>query len=261
MKIGIIGGSGVYDSGLITDEKKQKVHTPYGAPSDLVTTGKMGEVEIVFLPRHGENHEFNPTNVNYQANIWAMKELGVTHILAPSAVGSLKEEYEPGDMVFTDQFIDRTTKRKSTFYEGIQVAHVGVAEPTCPEIRRLLAEEAEKLGIKYHEIGTCVTIEGPRFSTKAESKMFQAWDGDIIGMTMVPECVLAREAEICYATIAMVTDYDVWKEGEEVSNQKVLETMKENIGKVKKLLQTTIPKIAKLERQCSCKNAMDGALM
>ncbi|MAG38464.1 S-methyl-5'-thioadenosine phosphorylase [Candidatus Woesearchaeota archaeon] len=261
MKIGIIGGSGVYDPNLLQESKQIKIHTPFGPTSDLVTTGKIEGIEVVIIPRHGSKHTINPTNVNYRANIWAMKELKVTHILAPSAVGSLREEYKPGDLVFTSQFIDRTTKRKSTFYEGNQVVHIGTADPTCPEIRDLLAIEAEKLGFSFHKEGTCVTIEGPRFSTRAESKAFQMWGGDIIGMTMVPECVLAREAEICYSTIAMVTDYDVWKEGEEVSNEKVLKTMSENLENVKKLLIITIKAIAKLNRNCSCKNALQGALM
>ncbi|MBU0667088.1 MAG: S-methyl-5'-thioadenosine phosphorylase [Nanoarchaeota archaeon] len=261
MKIGIIGGSGVYDPGMLTNIKKVKLHTPYGATSEIITSGKFENIDAFFISRHGANHEINPTNVNYRANIWALKELGVTHILAPSAVGSLKEEYKPGDMVFTDQFIDKTTKRISTFYETGQVAHVGIAEPTCPEMRNLLSKEAKKLGIPFHKSGTCVTIEGPRFSTKAESKMFRLLGGDIIGMTMVPECVLAREAEMCYATIAMVTDYDVWKEGEEVSNKKVLATMKKNVENIKRILKAVIPEIAKLERKCFCKNAMKEAFM
>ncbi len=261
MKIGIIGGSGIYDPELFTEAKKIKVHTPFGATSDLVMTGKFDGVDVIFIPRHGPGHTINPTNVNYRANIWAMKELGVTHILAPSAVGSLKEEYRPGELVFTDQFIDRTTKRSSTFYETGQVAHIGIAEPTCLEIRNVLSETAEELGLEFHYEGTCVIIEGPRFSTKAESKMFRMWGGDIIGMTMVPECILAREAGICYQTIAMVTDYDVWKEGEEVNNQKVLETMKSNVSKVKKLLSKAIPRVAKLGRKCTCKDAIKSALM
>jgi 5'-methylthioadenosine phosphorylase len=260
MKIGIIGGTGVYDPNLVSDEKKMKMHTPYGATSDLVITGNFKGVDIVVIPRHGTGHIINPTNVNYRANIWAMKHLGVTHILAPSAVGSLSKNYKPGDFVFTDQFIDRTTKRISTFYDGNQVCHIGMAEATCPQLRMLLSQEAKKLGLPYHKEGTCVVIEGPRFSTRAESELFRSWGADIIGMTMVPECVLAREAEICYATIATVTDYDVWKVDNEVSVDQVIKTMKLNNERVKKLLEAVIPKIAD-DSSCSCRNALKGTFM
>ncbi|MEA3378931.1 MAG: S-methyl-5'-thioadenosine phosphorylase, partial [Nanoarchaeota archaeon] len=211
VKVGIIGGSGVYDSEILEDIKEVKVHTPFGATSDSLTIGRMQGTDIVFLPRHGQGHKINPTNVPYRANIWAMKELGVTHILAPSAVGSLKEEIKPGDIVFSNQFIDRTLHRRSTFYEGSQVCHISVAEPCCNSLRKLLIESANSLGFPFHEKGTCVVIEGPRFSTRAESNVFKSWNADIIGMTMAPEVVLAREAQICYQTIATVTDYDVWK--------------------------------------------------
>ncbi|MDP2909270.1 MAG: MTAP family purine nucleoside phosphorylase, partial [Nanoarchaeota archaeon] len=182
-KIGIIGGTGVYDPNLIEDSKKIKVHTPFGKTSDLVTIGVFQGKEIAVIPRHGTGHRINPSNVNYRANIWALKSLGVTHILASSAVGSLKEEYNPGDLVLVDQFIDRTYKRNTTFYEGDQVCHVSTAEPFCPSLRRIFSEEAKKLKIRFHEKGTCVVVEGPRFSTKAESRMYQNWGADIIGMT------------------------------------------------------------------------------
>lgn len=259
MRIGIIGGSGVYDPNLLDDAEKRKVHTPYGRPSDLVTVGIYKGVPVAIIPRHGTGHVVNPTNVNYRANIYALKSLGVTHILATSAVGSLKDEIKPGDFVFADQFIDRTTKRAQSFYEGNQVCHISVADPFCPELRKLLISEAKRLKFSHHEKGACVVIEGPRFSTKAESKMFRMWGGDIIGMTMCPEAVLAREAEICYATIAMVTDYDVWKEHHVTINM-VLETMAKNSEKVKTLLGEAIPKIPE-KRPCECKSALKTALL
>ena len=258
MRVGIIGGSGVYDPNLLENAEKKKVHTPYGRPSDLVTVGIYKGVPVAIIPRHGTGHVINPTQVNYRANIYALKSLGVTHIIATSAVGSLKEEMKPGEFVFADQFIDRTTKRVQSFYEGNQICHISVAEPFCPELRSLLIKEAKRLKFPHHEKGTCVVIEGPRFSTKAESLMFQQWGGDIIGMTMVPEVVLAREAEICYATIAMVTDYDVWK-GQHVSLDMVLKTMRKNSEKVKILLGEIIPKIPE-KRTCKCKDALKTAL-
>ena len=258
VKIGIIGGTGVYDPNLIENSKKIKLHTPFGKTSDFITTGIFENREIAVIPRHGIGHRINPSNVNYRANIWAMKKLGVTHILASSAVGSLKEEYKPGDLVLTDQFIDRTYKRKTTFYEGDQVCHVSTAEPFCNCLRQKLRKEAESLKLNFHNKGTCVVVEGPRFSTKAESKMFQSWGANIIGMTMHPEATLAREAEICYATVAMVTDYDCWKETN-VDLDEVLEVMKNNVQKVKELFKATIPTIN--DDSCSCKSALKSALI
>jgi 5'-methylthioadenosine phosphorylase len=188
-----------------------------------------------------------------------MKKLGVQRILAPSAVGSLKEEYRPGDTVIVDQFIDKTTKREQSFYTGKQVCHISVADPMCPELRETLVRKAEEMKIRYHKTGTYVCIEGPRFSTKAESKMHRSWDADIIGMTLVPECVLAREAEICYACIATVTDYDVWKE-HLVNAEEVAKTMKQNLEKIKTLVAETIATLPK-ERKCECKHALKSALV
>ena len=258
VKIGIIGGTGVYDPKLVEDEKSNKIHTPYGPTSDFVMTGKFKGIDIVVIPRHGMGHIVNPTNVNYRANIYAMKQLGVTHIIAPSAVGSLKEEYKPGDLVFTDQFIDRTTKRVQTFYDGKQVCHISMAEPMCGNLRGLLMQAAQKLGLSFHKTGTIIVVEGPRFSTKAESNLFRSWNADIIGMTMVPEVVLAREAEICYASVGMVTDYDCWKE-EEVTGDMVVATMKKNAVNVKKLLEAVIPLIK--DDDCACRHALKHALM
>ena len=258
-EIGIIGGTGVYDPQLLKDVKEVKLSTPYGPPSDSITVGELKDRKIAFLPRHSKKHTIRPTDVNSRANIHALKELGVHRILAPAAVGSLREEFKPGDVVFVDQFIDRTTKREQSFYAGPQVCHISVAEPMCPELREILIEVADGMNISYHKTGTYVCIEGPRFSTKAESKMFKSWDADIIGMTLVPECILAREAEICYASIATVTDYDVWKD-HPVSADEVVKTMKENIEKVKNIITGAIPRIPK-ERGCECGAALRNALI
>ncbi|MBI2126319.1 MAG: S-methyl-5'-thioadenosine phosphorylase [Thaumarchaeota archaeon] len=257
-EIGIIGGTGVYDPGLLEDAKSIKVYTPYGEPSDYVTVGVFKGRKVAFLPRHGKGHRIPPHKINYRANIWAFKELGVTRIVAPSAVGSLKEEMEPGHTVIPDQFIDRTRSRPSTFYEGGFVCHVSTADPFCPEIRKLAIGSAKKLKIDVHDYGTYVCIEGPRFSTRAESKMFRQWGAHIIGMTLVPEVVLAREAEMCYVNIATVTDYDVWAD-KPVSAEEVVETLRKNVDKTKKMLERIIPEIPK-KRRCTCGQALEGAI-
>lgn len=257
-KIGIIGGSGVDDPKIMKDSKKIKIHTPYGATSDLVTTGTVKGVQTVVIPRHGDSHRINPTNVNYRANVWAMKELGVTHIIAPTACGSLRENIKPGDLVFIDQFIDRTTKRHQSFYEGTEVCHISMAEPFCQKIRKILVEIAKEQKFSYHEKGTIITIEGPRFSTKAESRLFRSWNCDVINMTTVPESVLAREAGICYQPIAMSTDYDCWRESEKaVTVDMILKTMHDNGEKVKKILVEIIPRLKDWE--CNCKEAIKSA--
>lgn len=257
--IGIIGGTGVYDPQLLKNVEEIKLHTPYGPPSDSVTIGELKGRKIAFIPRHSRKHTIRPTDVNSRANIYALKELGVQRILAPSAVGSLKEEFKPGDVVFVDQFIDRTTKREQSFYTGPQVCHISVADPMCPELRGILIGVADEMNISYHTAGTYICIEGPRFSTKAESRMFRSWGADIIGMTLVPECVLAREAEICYASIATVTDYDVWKD-HPVSVEEVVKTMRDNVEKVKKTITETILRMPR-ERGCQCGGALKNALV
>ena len=260
VKVGIIGGSGVDDPKIFEDYKKIKKHTPYGQTSDLLTVGKLNGVDVVIVPRHGDSHRVYPSVVNYRANIWAMKELGVTHIIAPSAVGSLREDYKPGELVFTDQFIDRTTKRHSTFYEGVEVCHIPMAEPFCSNLRSVLKESADSLGIANHSKGTIVVVEGPRFSTKAESNLFRSWGCDIIGMTTVPEAVLAREAGICYAAVSMVTDYDCWHSSHEsVTVDVVMETMRKNSENIKKLLGEVIPRISGVE--CKCREDYKNAMM
>ncbi|XP_043370559.1 S-methyl-5'-thioadenosine phosphorylase isoform X3 [Dermochelys coriacea] len=222
-------------------------------PSDALILGKIKNVDCVLLARHGRHHTIMPTNVNFRANIWALKEEGCTHILVTTACGSLREEIQPGDIVMIDQFIDRTIKRHSTFYDGFYsnlpgVCHIPMAEPFCTKTREVLMEIAKKHGIKCHSKGTVITIEGPRFSSRAESLMFRNWGADVINMTTVPEVVLAREAGICYASIAMATDYDCWKEHEEaVSVDKVLKTLKENANKATSILLTAIPQIGSMD--------------
>jgi 5'-methylthioadenosine phosphorylase len=257
--VGVIGGTGVYDPQFLEKCEEVKVGTPYGAPSDFIIVGELGGRSVAFLPRHGRRHTIRPSDVNSRANIHALKELGVQWILAPSTVGSLREEFRPGDVVLVDQFIDRTTRREESFYTGPQVCHVSMAEPTCPELRRLLGGIADEMRIRYHKSATYVCVEGPRFSTRAESRMFRGWGADVVGMTLVPECVLAREAEMCYASIAMVTDYDVWKD-HVVSAREVGKIMSENVEKVKKLIREAVPRIPK-ERGCECKTALTSALI
>ncbi len=258
-EIGIIGGTGFYDPKLLSNVEEMKVRTPYGLPSDSITIGELKGRRVAFLPRHSRKHTIRPSDVNSRANIFAFKKLGVQRILAPSTVGSLREEFKPGDVVFIDQFIDRTTRREQSFYAGKQVCHISVAEPMCPELRRTLIKTADDINLPTHNTGTYVCIEGPRFSTKAESRLFRTWGADVVGMTLVPECVLAREAEICYCSIATVTDYDVWKD-QPVSAAEVRKTMKANIEKVKSIITSAIPNIPK-ERECECKSALQSALL
>src|SRR3989344_1333885 len=208
IKIGIIGGSGLEDPKILKDAKEIDATTKFGSPSSSLTTGKINDADVVILSRHGKKHTIMPSNVNYRANITALKEQGCTHIIATTACGSLREDIKPGNLVFCDQFIDMTTKRAQTFYDSDKVCHIPMAEPFCEKLRKLLAEAASELKIKHHNKGTVVTIEGPRFSTKAESHMFRQWKADVINMSTVPEVVLAREAGICYAIVAMSTDWD-----------------------------------------------------
>ncbi|MCS7145316.1 MAG: S-methyl-5'-thioadenosine phosphorylase [Nitrososphaerota archaeon] len=258
--IGLIGGSGIYSAELLSEAKQVKSYTPYGAPSAALTIGRVGVHRVVFLPRHGAGHSIPPHMINYRANIWALREQDVERVLAPSAVGSLQEEYRPGELVLPDQFIDRTYGRPSTFYDGGQVAHISMADPFCPELTDIVYDEALKLRLPIHKGGTYVCIQGPRFSTRAESHMFRAWGGHIIGMTLVPEVSLAREARMCYLTIAMVTDYDCWKEGWRVTAEEVVRTMASNVEKVQRLLARVIPAIPET-RSCRCGHYLDEALL
>ncbi len=258
-EFGVIGGTGLYDPKLLKNVQEITLDTPYGKPSDAITVGELGGKSVAFLPRHGKLHTIRPTDINVRANIFALKRLGVKRILAPSTVGSLREDYAPGDIVFTDQFIDRTTKREQSFYSltDARVCHISVAEPMCPELRNTLIDVGKDLGIKIHETGTYVCIEGPRFSTKAESRMYKKWGADVIGMTMVPEAVLAREAEICYANISTVTDYDCWKD-HAVCVDDIVNTMRTNLENVKLIIAETITK-TQCKCNCKCNSALDGA--
>jgi 5'-methylthioadenosine phosphorylase len=258
-EIGVIGGTGVYDPEMLEDRMEVKVHTPYGAPSDMITLGTIKGRRVAFLPRHGRGHVIPPHMINSRANIWALKELGVKQIVASSAVGSLREDYKPGEFVLTDQFIDRTKGRPDTFYDGGQVCHISSADPICPTLHDYFHKYAEKLKLPVHEKGTYVCIQGPRFSTRAESRLFRQWGCDIVGMTLYPEVVLAREAEICYVTVAMVTDYDVWAE-KPVSAADVVETVQSNASNFKKLVMGALSGMPK-EKSCDCGDALKFSLM
>ena len=259
--IAIIGGSGLYDPEIIEDAKEIKVYTPYGPPSDNIIVGTLKGRRVAFLPRHGRGHKIPPHRVNYRANIWALKSLGVKWVISVSAVGSLREDYKPGDFVIPDQFIDMTKKREYTFFDGPVVAHVSMADPFCEDLRKLAFETAKELGIPVHDKGTYVCIEGPRFSTRAESRIWKdVFKADIIGMTLVPEVNLACEAQMCYATIAMITDYDVWAE-RPVTAQEVIETMKKNTENAKRLLYELVPRIPEEPKECSCCNSLENALL
>ena len=250
IKIAIIGGSGIDHPKILKNPEEIDIETPFGKPASKLIAGQIAGRDIVVLARHGKNHSIMPTKVPFRANIWALKEAGCTHILATTACGSLREEIHPKDFVFPDQFIDFTKHRNLTFYEDT-VVHTPMGEPFCPKLRELLIASAKNLSIPYHEKGTNITIEGPRFSTRAESNMFRTLGADIVNMTTVPEVILARESGICYASVAMATDYDSWRKNEEaVTWEMILKTMRENAQNAKKLLLEVISKIDYSE--CSC---------
>lgn len=245
VKVGIIGGSGMDDPKLLEDKKEKAVKTPWGSPSSKLSTGKINGVPVVILARHGRDHSIYPTAVNFRANIHALKAEGCTHILATTAVGSLRDKIRPGDLVFPDQFIDFTKLRALTFFDKNHVVHTPMGEPFCGSLRKLLVACSKKLKLRNHPSGTVITIEGPRFSTKAESHMFRAWGADVINMSTVPEAALAREAGLCYQSIAMSTDYDCWKEEEEpVTWEMIVETMGRNADNVRSLIKAALPLIS-----------------
>ena len=257
-RIGIIGGSGLYQIEGITNIKTVYVETPFGPPSDAYMTGALAGREVVFLPRHARGHRLMPTEVPYRANIYGMKKLGVSHIISVSAVGSLREDYMPTDSIIIDNFFDRTNQaRPHTFFgEGI-VAHVQMAHPVCDALRHVLIEAAHAINVPVKDGGTYLNMEGPQFSTLAESQTYRQWGMDVIGMTQMSEARLAREAEICYATIAQVTDFDCWHEeesGQTVSVNGIMEIMHQNTETAKKIIQHAIPNIA--EAECDCKEAL-----
>jgi len=247
-KVGIIGGSGLYNIEGIENLKEVNVKTPFGKPSDAYICGTLEGVEVVFLPRHGRGHRVSPSEINYRANIYGMKKLGVSAIVAVSACGSLKEELKPMDFVIPNQFIDRSFKRQSTFFSNGIVAHVGFAEPVCPKICDILYKSAQALSIPVHKGGIYLNMEGPQFSTKAESFLYRSWKLDVIGMTNATEAKLAREAEIAYATLAAVTDYDCWHEvHESVTIEMIIEYLTKNVENAKKILRKSIPQIAVID--------------
>ena len=251
VKIGIIGGSGLDNPDILKDAKEVTVETPYGPPTSALTCGAIEGVDAVIIARHGRDHSIYPSAVNFRANVWALKEQGCTHILASTAVGSLREELAPGHLVFPSQFIDHTRKREVTFFDDNEVVHTAMAEPFCSNLIDLLSSSAKELDLPYHRDKTVITIEGPRFSTKAESHMFRSWNADVINMSTVPEVCLAREQKIHYAAVAMSTDYDCWHEEEEpVTWEMIVAVMKKNSDNVINLFLKTIPKIADYDDGC-----------
>ncbi|WP_457556646.1 S-methyl-5'-thioadenosine phosphorylase [Candidatus Harpocratesius sp.] len=280
IEIGIIGGTGA-DIPL-ENAKKYKIYTPYGAPSDLITIGTFNGKKVAFLSRHGPNHQIPPHQLNYRANIWAMKEVGVKRIFSPCAVGGLTAKTDKGVFVIIDQYIDRTKSRKDTFYDGGEVCHIGQADPFCPELNDIFFKTGKELGLDIQNGGTYVCINGPRFSTRAESRMYAKWGGDVVGMTVYPEVVLAAELNMCYSSIATVTDLDVWacecpncgivmygdscpKCGQNikplaVSVEEILGTMEKNAENLRKLIELALPQIPE-EHHCECAHARDGAIL
>jgi len=256
--IGVFGGSGFYS--LLENSVEVNVATPYGEPSAPLRVGEIGGRKVAFLPRHGLEHQFPPHMINYRANVWAMKELGVTRIIGPNACGSLQAHVKPGDFVVCDQFVDRTTGRKDTFYDGPATTHVSSADPYCPVMRAVAVEKCRELGIAVHDGGTVVVIQGPRFSTRAESRWFASQGWEVINMTQYPESYLARELEICYSNISLITDYDAGTAGAEpVTNDEVVRVFGENNHKLKNLLFAMIPALPD-ERACVCATALEGAV-
>jgi 5'-methylthioadenosine phosphorylase len=259
--VGIIGGSGLYEIGSLTDVQAISVETPWGSPSDELVTGTLGDVKMVFLPRHGKGHVLIPSEINYRANIFAMKKLEVEWIIAVSAVGSMKEEIAPGHVVVPSQYYDHTKGRPSTFFGEGLAAHVSMADPVCSELSQVLVQAARDSGAVVHEGGTYLCMEGPQFSSRAESNIYRSWGVDVIGMTNMPEAKLAREAEICYASLALATDYDCWHEGhDDVTVDDLIETLTQNIALSKKVIERAAPEI-KASRECACSNALQSAII
>jgi 5'-methylthioadenosine phosphorylase len=259
--IGVIGGSGLYELPGMTDVRWRRVRTPFGDPSDEYCVGRLGERPVVFLPRHGRGHRLAPSELNFRANVWGLKSLGVEWVVSISAVGSMKEAIRPLDLVVPDQFFDFTKRRVSSFFgEGI-VAHVGMADPVCATLATAVEKAARGTGATVHRGGTYVCIEGPQFSTKAESRIFRSWGVDVIGMTNMPEAKLAREAELCYATLALATDYDVWHEGHDaVTVEAVIQNLLKNVETAKDVLRRLIPAVTP-PRACGCSSLLANAVI
>lgn len=265
LRIGIIGGSGLYEMEGLTDIREQQVETPFGAPSGAYLIGRLegvDGVELVFLPRHGKGHPLTPSEVPYRANIFGMKVLGVSWIISVSAVGSLKEEIVPGHVCVIDQFIDRTKGRASSFFEKGIVAHIAFGDPVCGTLRQFLLEACAEAGAEHHDGGTYVCMEGPAFSTRAESNLYRSWGASVIGMTNLPEAKLAREAEISYATLAMATDYDCWYEGhDDVTVEQVIAVLQANVALAKKIVALAIPRIAAHDGPAPMSSALANSII
>src|SRR5215510_1553862 len=259
--IGSIGGSGLYDLPGLTGARWRRVRTPFGDPSDEYCVGQFADRPVVFLPRHGRAHRLMPSELNFRANIWGLKALGVEWVISVSAVGSMREEIHPLDLVIPDQFFDHTKRRASSFFgEGI-AAHVGMADPVCLEIADALDKSGREVGVTVHRGGTYICIEGPQFSTKGESRIYRRWGVDVIGMTNMPEVKLAREAELCYATLALVTDYDVWHEGHDaVSVEVVVQNLHRNVATAKEVLARVVPRLPAI-RDCECAGLLRNAVI
>jgi 5'-methylthioadenosine phosphorylase len=259
--LAVIGGSGVYDMDALADVEEIELETPFGPPSDTIVLGTLHGKRVAFLPRHGRGHRHSPTQVPYRANIWALKALGVPRIISINACGSMKERYAPRHVVIPDQIYDHTKQRPLTFFGQGLVAHISLADPYCEELRVLAGEAVQQAGATVHMGGTFVAIEGPRFSTKAESRIFRQWGVDVIGMTVMPEAALAREAEICYASIAHVSDYDVWHETEEpVTVEQVIAILHANAALSKRAIEVLVQSLPE-GRSCDCQNALAVALI
>ncbi len=260
-RIGILGGSGLYAMEGVLVRERREIATPFGEPSAPLVLGTLDGTEVAFLPRHGEGHRLLPSEVNYRANLWALKKVGVETLISVSAVGSLQARHAPGDLRLPDQFIDRTYARQSSFFGEGLVAHAGFAEPTCARVRRLLMDMGIALALPIEDGGTYLNMEGPQFSTRAESRLHQSWGADFIGMTQATEAKLAREAELCFACVALVTDYDAWKDDEAVATHDVLAVMAANVQKAEALLRATVRTLAAAPRACACGSALANALL
>lgn len=260
--IGVIGGSGLYDIDGLTQKRWQKVASQFGEPSDELLFGTLDGVEMVFLPRHGRGHVHSPSEINYRANIDALKSVGVSDIISVSAVGSLREELSPGAFVVVDQYIDRTYLRKKTFFGTGNVAHVSMAHPVCSRVGKRVFEAGNEVGLEMVNGGVYLVMEGPQFSTLAESRLYRTWGCDVIGMTNMPEAKLAREAAICYSSIAMVTDYDCWHPNHDnVTVEQILKVLESNASGARSLIKALVPKIKEFDGECSCRKGLSNSLI
>jgi len=260
--LGIIGGSGFYKMEALEGAEQVELNTPFGPPSDVYYRGRIGEVEMVFLARHGRGHRLSPSNINSRANVYGMKILGVEYLVSVSAAGSMKEELAPGDLVVADQFIDRTNRRPSTFFDNGIVVHVSLADPVCHALSKMLGEAGRAAGARIHQGGTYLCVEGPQFSTRAESALFRSWGTDVISMTAVQEARLAREAELCYAALALVTDYDCWHQSQkDVDVLDILRVLQQNVATAQKAIVNLAQQIPRHVRECHCASALKDAIL